>query len=112
MEYQLHRTVVSDHELVSNGKIYREQKEMMKVIENSNDKSDENTTMIHTRRIENDFYTTVKLGDASPTVETSLKTEEECDNFKNDWTANWKPTLGQNIPKGIFNRLKSFMKLN
>ena len=45
MKYQIHRTVVSNHEVVSieiiskvvsNGKVYREEKEMIKVIENSN----------------------------------------------------------------------------
>ena len=36
MKYQLHRTVVSNHELVFCGKVYREEKEMIKVIENSN----------------------------------------------------------------------------
>ena len=86
MEYQNHRTVISDHELIVDNEVYRERKEMSKVSREGLDSDD--YVLSHTRRIGDNHYTinhVFKDGIMeSEDIQTNLD-EEGLENFKNQW---------------------------
>ena len=110
MEYQTHRTVISDHELIVDNVVYRERKEMSKVSQEGLDSDD--YVLSHSRRIGDDFYTINHVFKdkimETENIETNLD-EESLENFKNQWMEAWKPRIGQK-PVGVFGRLKALFK--
>ena len=110
MEYQLHRTVVSDHELMVDGKVFKEHKSMAKKTEEGNESED--YSLIHHRSIDDKYYIVsqnFKDGEMeSENVDTNLD-DNAIETFKEEWEECWKPTIGEK-PTGIFGKLKNMLK--
>ena len=110
---QVQRTVISNHELVIHGKIFKERKEHFKMVDGTKE-SEEKSTMVHRREINDSYYEVRQslingnVDDESTFIETNLEDDEQIDNFKNEWEAEFKPSIGQ--PKGIAAKFKSFLK--
>ena len=89
MEYQTHRTVISDHELIVDNVVYRERKEMSKVSQEGLDSDD--YVLSHSRLIGEDFYTINHVFKdkimETENIDTNLD-DEALENFKNQWQVN------------------------
>ena len=92
MEYELHRSIVSDHELVVDDKVFRELRQFTKVTEESTE-SNGKSTLAHTRFIGEHYYSVHQIMNQGQLedekIETNLETEEQIDNFKNEWEDGW-----------------------
>ena len=113
MEIENHRYVVSDHELILDGKIFNEKKEYSKIT-NDSKKSDEISKLIHTRSIDERYYLVTQNMvngkiEGDEIIVTNMETEEDKNSFMDDWNANWHPTLGQ-PSNGILGTFRKFLK--
>ena len=111
MENQIHHSVTTEHELMVDGKTFKEVREMVKISEES---KPEKSTLVHMRSIEDRYYTvhqTMNNGQVEDEkIETNLEEENGINLFKEEWEAVWNPpTIGQKV-NGIVNRFKNILK--
>ena len=113
-------SIVSEHELMVNGILFQERKEMVKTSNESEDK----TRMVHIRRIgDEDFLKvtqTVENGEVAEETDSNLE-NEAIENFKNEWENEWHPFFTSNSSidadeaqgsTGMANKIKNFFGLN
>ena len=112
VENQLHRSVLLDHEMVVDGVVLRERKELNNITDDEGNQ--EKSVLIHTRIIGDKKYEVQKVeveGDiVEETIETNLP-DEEIGKFKEEWEEKWKPSLGQSSG-GVMNFFKNMLSLN
>ena len=97
MENQIDTTDTTDHELVVDGKIFKEHFNAV-----ANNVSEKKSTLIYRRQIENLCYEfsqdliNGQLDDKSKNVKTNLEDGEQIAKFEEEWKARFKPNIGSN----------------
>ena len=116
----VHHSIVSEHELMVDGILFQERKEMVKTSNESEDK----TRTVHIRRIgDKDFLKvtqTVENGEVAEESDSNLENDEAIQNFKNEWENEWHPfftssssdTDETQASTGMANKIKNFFGLN
>ena len=95
MENQIYTTDTTDHELVVDGKIFKEHFNAV-----ANNVSEKKSTLIYRRQIENLCYEfsqdliNGQLVDKSKNVKTNLEDGEQIAKFEDEWKARFKPNIG------------------
>ena len=118
----VHHSIVSEHELMVGGVLFRERKEMTKT---SNDSDDVKTELVHIRKIGDEDYLkvtqTLKNGELVDIKIDSNLENEAIENFKNEWENEWHPFFTSNSSidadeaqgsTGMANKIKNFFGLN
>ena len=126
MEYQIQKTIISEHQLNVEGELFIEKKEHEAWSKPESEDLHDMTRVSHSRQIQSlliseqigedkffkisqTFNTNGELIDT--TEETNLETEEEVDEFKSAWESGWQPTLTHVLPSdGFFGSLKKSLK--
>lgn len=112
VENRLHRSVLLDHEMVVDGVVFRERKELNNITDY--DGNQEKSILIHTRYIGDKKYEIQQVVVEGNIVEETAETDlldEEVGKFKDEWEEKWKPSIGQNNG-GFVNFFKSLLFLN
>ena len=110
-----HRSVLLDHQMIVDGVLMREMKDLIKTV---NDETGvEESHLSHMRVIDDRSYT-VKHSitddeagsgeEKEETIETDMN-QSELENFKNEWAEKWNPTIREDEP-GFLTRF--FKKMN
>ena len=99
-----HRSILLDHQMIVNGVLMRERKDLVKTL---NDETGvEESHLTHTRVIGEKSYTSKQsISDGEKEeemVETDMN-DSELENFKNEWVEKWKPSIREDEP-GILTR--------
>ena len=114
MENQMHRAVLLDHEMIVDGVVFRERKELNLV--EGDEENEEKSILVHTRYIADKKYEVHQVKDTAKdevieeTVNTDMD-EVEVNQFKEEWEEKWQPTIGQNR-SGIAQFFKNLLFLN
>ena len=103
-ENQLHRSVLLDHEMVVDGVVLRERKELNYVADDEGNQ--EKYVLIHTRFIGDKKYEVQQV-----VVGDDIVGENVIGKFKEEWEEKWKPSIGQNNG-GFVNFFKNLLSLN
>ena len=112
VENQLHRSVLLDHEMVVDGVVLRERKELNNITDEEGNQ--EKSVLIHTRYIGDKKYEVQQVASEGDIVEETVETDlpdEEIGKFKEEWEEKWKPSLGQSSG-GVMNFFKNMLSLN
>ena len=112
VENQLHRSVLLDHEMVVDGVVLRERKELNNITDEEGNQ--EKSVLIHTRYIGDKKYLVQQVAVEGDIVEETIETnlpDEEIEKFKEEWEEKWKPSLGQSSG-GVMNFFKNMLSLN
>ena len=93
-----HRSILLDHQMIVDGVLMRERKDLTKTL---NDETGvEESHLIHTRVIGEKSYTSkqsITDGEkAEEIIETDMN-ESDLENFKNEWEEKWNPSLPEDI---------------
>ena len=125
-EYQIQKTIISEHQLNVEGELFIEKKEHETWSKPESEDLHDMTRVSHSRQIQSlliseqigedkffkisqTFNTNGELIDT--TEETNLETEEEVEEFKSAWESGWQPTLTHALPSdGFFGSLKKSLK--
>ena len=107
----------SEHELMVDGVIFGERKEMIKT---SIDSDDVKTLLVHTKFIGDEDYLKVtqslKNGELEDEKIDSNLSDEDIENFKKQWENEWHPTLISNDQSqgstGMVDKIKNFFGFN
>ena len=107
----------SEHELMVDGVIFGERKEMIKT---SIDFDDVKTLLVHTKFIGDEDYLKVtqslKNGKLEEEKIDSNLSDEDIENFKKQWENEWHPTLISNDQSqgstGMVDKIKNFFGFN
>ena len=107
----------SEHELMVDGVIFGERKEMIKT---SIDSDDVKTLLVHTKFIGDEDYLKVtqslKNGELEDEKIDSNLSDEDIENFKKQWENEWHPTLFSNDQTqgstGMVDKIKNFFGFN
>jgi len=110
MEEQINRSVLVDHEIIVDGELLRERKELTVIAEEGKEKK----VLHHVRSIGDREYVvkqiTIEGKIVDETVDTSMN-EEETVQFRTDWEAKWHPSIGaEGKSGGIGHFFKKFLK--
>ena len=115
----VHHSIVSEHELMVAGIVYREKKEMIKT---SDDSDGVKTDLVHIRYIGDEDYLKVtqslKNGKLEDEKIDSNLSDEDIENFKKQWENEWHPTLISNdqtqgsYSTGMVDKIKIFFGFN
>ena len=118
MEYQIQKTIISEHQMNVEGELFIEKKEHEAWSKPGSEDLHDMIHVSHSRQIGEDKFFKISrtfdtngelIGDA--TEETNLETEEEVQAFKSVWESGWQPTLTQALPSdGFFASLKKSLK--
>ena len=107
-----HRSIWLDHQMIVNGVLMRERKDLVKTL---NDETGvEESHLTHTRVIGEKSYTSKQsISDGEKEeemVETDMN-DSELENFKNEWKEKWNPSLPEDEPGflTIFFKMISFL---
>jgi hypothetical protein len=121
MENQTHHHVIMDHEMVIDGVIFREKKDLIHIVTvgNDNDKSggepENKQELVHSRSIGDRVYTitqtTINGVLAGECLSTKMD-ESEAVAFGEDWEAKWKPSIGGQPDSGIGATIKNMLKFD
>ena len=90
-------TTCSDHELTVGFNLFKEHKEHSKMLVDGHFKEE----LIHRRQIGKSYYEVHlglingELNDNSANIKTNLENEEQITEFKRQWEAEFKPSIGQ-----------------
>ena len=90
-------TTCSDHELIVGSNFFKEHKEHSKILVDGHVKEE----LIHKRQIGKSYYEVHidlidgELSDNSAKIKTNLEDEEKIAEFKSQWEAEFKPSIGQ-----------------
>ena len=112
VENQLHRSVLLDHEMVVDGVVLRERKELNNVADDEGNQ--QKSVLIHTRFIGDKKYEVQQVAVGDDIVEENVVTDlsdEDIGKFKEEWEEKWKPSIGQNNG-GFVNFFKNLLSLN
>ena len=112
VENQLHRSVLLDHEMVVDGVVLRERKELNNVADDEGNQ--QKSVLIHTRFIGDKKYEVQQVAVGDDIVEENVATDlsdEDIGKFKEEWEEKWKPSIGQNNG-GFVNFFKNLLSLN
>ena len=95
MKHTIDTTDTTDHELVVDGKIFKEHFNAV-----ANNVSEKKSTLIYRRQIENSYYEVSQdlingqLNHKSKNEKTNLKDKEQIAEFEVEWKARFKPNIG------------------
>ena len=99
-----HRSILLDHQMIVNGVLMRERKDLVKTL---NDETGvEESHLTHTRVIGEKSYTSKQSISDGEKEEEMIETDmddSELENFKNEWVEKWKPSIREDEP-GILTR--------
>ena len=108
----MHRSVLLDHEMIVDGVVFRERKDLNLV--EGDEENEPKSILVHTRYIGEKKYevrqVTVNEEIVEETINTDLS-EEEVNQFKEEWEEKWQPSIGQNR-SGITQFFKNLLFLN
>ena len=114
MAIPAHRSVLLDHQMIVDGVLMREKKDLTKTL---NDETGlEESHLSHMRVIGNRSYTAKQsiTGDGAgcgeekeELIETDMD-ESELENFKNEWEEKWNPSIREDEP-GILTKFFKMM---
>ena len=90
----IHKSVLLDHQMIIDGVVFRERKDLEKV---TNDEGVEESHLSHMRSIGDQEYTAKQRMvngaiDGEETIETTMA-PEELDDFKMEWDTKWNPSI-------------------
>ena len=99
-----HRSVLLDHQMIVDGVLMRETKDLTKTL---NDETGvEESHLTHTRVIGEKSYTSIQsIADGEKEeemIETDMN-DSELENFKNEWEEKWYPSIQEDEP-GLLTR--------
>ena len=113
MANPLHRSVLLDHELLVDGIVFHERKELTNSF---NEDHIYESHLSHLRSIGDKKYTIKQLiieGDVKEeTTDTNLN-DEEIEAFKEEWEKKWRPSIGEGstgIMTTFFRKLDKFLR--
>ena len=112
MENQMHRSVLLDHEMIVDGVVFRERKELNLV--DGDEENEDKSILVHTRFIADKKYEVQQVSVKDDIVEETINTdlnEEEVALFKEEWEEKWRPSIGQNTG-GIAQFFKNLLFMN
>ena len=112
VENQLHRSVLLDHEMVVDGVVLRERKELNNVADDEGNQ--QKSVLIHTRFIGDKKYEVQQVAVGDDIIEENVATDlsdEDIGKFKEEWEEKWKPSISQNNG-GFVNFFKNLLSLN
>ena len=99
-----HRSILLDHQMIVNGVLMRERKDLVKTL---NDETGvEESHLTHTRVIGEKSYTSTQSISEGEKEEEMIETDmndSELENFKNEWEEKWNPSIRDDEP-GILTR--------
>ena len=117
MEYQIQKTIVSEHKLFVEGELFIEKKEYEAWSKPGSEDIHDEIRVSHSRQIGDDkFFEICQIVDkdgesTEEKVETNLETEEEVNAFNSAWESGWQPKFSQALPSdGFFASLKKSLK--
>ena len=93
-----HRSILLEHEMIVNGVLFKERKDLTKTL---NDEGVEESHLIHTRVIGEKSFTTKQCITDGEKEEEILETdiiESDLENFKNEWEEKWTPSIREDEP--------------
>ena len=103
MANQAHRSILLEHEMIVDGVLFKERKDMTKTL---NDEGVEESHLIHTRVIGERSYTAKQSITDRKEEEEMIETDmddSQLENFKNEWEEKWNPSIREDEP-GILTR--------
>ena len=104
MENPAHRSVLLDHQMIVDGVLMREMKDLTKTL---NDETGvEESHLTHTRVIGEKSYTSkqsITDGEKEEEIIDTDMDDSELENFKNEWEEKWNPSIQEDEP-GILTR--------
>ena len=99
-----HRSILLDHQMIVDGVLMRERKDLTKTL---NDETGvEESHLTHTRVIGEKSYTakqSITDGEEEEEIIETDMDDSELENFKNEWEEKWNPTIQEDEP-GILTR--------
>ena len=99
-----HRSILLDHQIIVDGVLMRERKDLTKTL---NDETGvEESHLTHTRVIGEKSYTAKQSITDGEEEEEMIETDmddSELENFKNEWEEKWNPSIREDEP-GILTR--------
>ena len=99
-----HRSILLDHQMIVDGVLMRERKDLTKTL---NDETGvEESHLTHTRVIGEKSYTAKQSITDGEEEEEMIETDmddSELENFKNEWEEKWNPSIREDEP-GILTR--------
>ena len=99
-----HRSILLDHQMIVDGVLMRERKDLTKTL---NDETGvEESHLTHTRVIGEKSYTSkqsISDGEKEEEIVETDMNDSELENFKNEWEEKWNPTIQEDEP-GILTR--------
>ena len=99
-----HRSILLDHQMIVDGVLMRERKDLTKTL---NDETGvEESHLTHTRVIGEKSYTSTQSISDGEKEEEMIETDmndSELENFKNEWEEKWNPSIREDEP-GILTR--------
>ena len=105
MANQAHRSVLLDHQMIVDGVLMREKKDLTKTL---NDETGlEESHLIHMRVIGDRSYTAKQsitddggagFGEGKEEMIETDMNESELENFKNEWKEKWNPSIPEDEP--------------
>ena len=117
MEYQIQKTIASEHKLIVEGQQFIEKKEYEAWSKPGSEDLHDMVHVLHSRQIGKEKFEICQTVDTDGELieekeETNLETEEEVKAFKTAWESGWQPTLIQvALPSdGLFASLKKSLK--
>jgi hypothetical protein len=94
-----HRSILLDHQMIVDGVLMRERKDLVKSL---NDETGvEESHLTHTRVIGEKSYTskqTISDGEKEEKMVETDMNDSELENFKNEWEEKWNPTIQEDEP--------------
>ena len=112
---EVHRSIMMDHEMVVDGVVLRERKELVNA---KDEKGLATSTLVHSRAIGDRRYV-VKQSALDDNVENEIietdMTNDQVEEFKKEWELKWNPSIGKEIFGQCFKKFlgqffKKFLK--
>ena len=99
-----HRSILLDHQMIVDGVLMRERKDLTKTL--NNETGVEESYLTHTRVIGEKSYTakqSITDGEEEEEIIETDMDDSELENFKNEWEEKWNPSIRDDEP-GILTR--------
>lgn len=107
---EVHRSIMMDHEMVVDGVVLRERKELVNA---KDEKGLATSTLVHSRAIGDRRYV-VKQSALDDNVENEIietdMTNDQVEEFKKEWELKWNPSIGKENTGGLGQFFKKFLK--
>lgn len=109
-----HRCVLTEHEIVVDGVLFREYKELNHLLDDSTSDGSQKQVLTHMRSIGERKYTVQQITIDGATQEDIVETnmdEDQIEAFKAEWEEKWKPSIDHtDDAKGIRGFVRNFLK--